>query len=74
MKTDSIFYQLFLELPGVFFQVIGKYPTLVNSYQFRSVEIKQTAFRLDGILVPDSESAKTPIHFEELQMQKDTTN
>ncbi|MDY7002571.1 MAG: Rpn family recombination-promoting nuclease/putative transposase [Cyanobacteriota bacterium] len=72
MKTDSIFYRLFLELPGVYFQLIGQSPTLANSYQFRSVEIKQTAFRLDGVLVPNTESPTTPVHFGEVQMQKDT--
>lgn len=73
MRTDSIFYRLFLEFPGVFFQLIGKSPDLANSYQFRSVEIKQTSFRLDGILVPNAESPTTPIHFGEVQMQKDLT-
>jgi len=72
MKTDSIFYRLFLEMPGVYFQLIGQSPTLANSYKFRSVEIKQTAFRLDGVLVPNTESPTTPIYFGEVQMQKDT--
>ncbi len=72
MKTDSIFYRLFLEMPGVYFQLIGQSPTLANSYKFRSVEIKQTAFRLDGVLVPNTESPNTPINFGEVQMQKDT--
>ncbi|NES73500.1 MAG: DUF2887 domain-containing protein [Okeania sp. SIO2D1] len=40
-------------MPGVYFQLIGKSPTLANSYKFRSVEIKQTAFHLDGVLVPN---------------------
>ncbi|OZH54851.1 hypothetical protein AFK68_08255 [Hydrocoleum sp. CS-953] len=71
MKTDSIFYRLFLEMPGVYFQLIGESPTLANSYKFQSVEIKQTAFRLDGVLVPNTESPTTPIHFGEVQMQKD---
>ncbi|NEO56349.1 MAG: Rpn family recombination-promoting nuclease/putative transposase [Okeania sp. SIO3B5] len=72
MKTDSIFYRLFLEMPGIYFQLIGQSPTLANSYQFHSVEIKQTAFRLDGVLVPNTESQTTPVHFGEVQMQKDT--
>ena len=73
MKTDSIFYRLFLEMPGIYFQLIGQSPTLADSYEFRSVEIKQTAFRLDGVLVPKTESATTPIHFGEVQMQTDTS-
>ncbi|NEP81446.1 MAG: DUF2887 domain-containing protein [Okeania sp. SIO3C4] len=70
MKTDSIFYRLFLELPGIYFQLIGQSPTLANSYQFRSVEIKQTAFRLDGVLVPNTQSPDTPIHFTEVHAAK----
>ncbi|NEP84879.1 MAG: DUF2887 domain-containing protein [Okeania sp. SIO3B3] len=70
MKTDSIFYRLFLEIPGVYFQLIGQSPTLANSYKFRSVEIKQTAFRLDGVLVPNIQSPDTPIHFTEVHAAK----
>jgi predicted transposase/invertase (TIGR01784 family) len=73
MKTDSIFYRLFLEMPGIYFQLIDQSPTLADSYDFRSVEIKQTAFRLDGVLIPKTESPTTPIHFGEVQMQKDTS-
>jgi len=60
-------------MPGIYFQLIGQSPTLADSYQFRSVEIKQTAFRLDGVLIPQTESPTTPIHFGEVQMGKDTT-
>jgi predicted transposase/invertase (TIGR01784 family) len=73
MKTDSIFYRLFLELPGVYFQLIGQSPNMADYYEFRSVEIKQTAFRLDGVLIPKTESPTTPVRFCEVQMQKDTT-
>ncbi|NEQ41337.1 MAG: DUF2887 domain-containing protein [Okeania sp. SIO3I5] len=59
MKTDSIFYRLFLEMPGIYFQLIGESPTMAKSYKFQSVEIKQTAFRLDGILVPNKQSPTT---------------
>ena len=60
-------------MPGIYFQLIGQSPTLADSYEFRSVEIKQTAFRLDGVLIPKTESPTTPIHFWEVQMQTDTT-
>jgi len=73
MKTDSIFYRLFLEMPGIYFQLIGQSPTLADAYEFRAVEIKQTAFRLDGVLVPKTESLRTPLHFCEVHKQKDTT-
>jgi predicted transposase/invertase (TIGR01784 family) len=73
MKTDSIFYRLFLELPGVYFQLIGQSPNMADYYEFRSVEIKQTAFRLDGVLIPKTGSQTTPVRFCEVQMQKDTS-
>ncbi|NEP39881.1 MAG: DUF2887 domain-containing protein [Okeania sp. SIO2H7] len=31
MKTDTIFYRLFLEMPGIYFQLIGQSPTLAYS-------------------------------------------
>ncbi|MEB3339346.1 Rpn family recombination-promoting nuclease/putative transposase [Okeania sp.] len=58
-------------MPGIYFELLGESPTQASSYRFRSVEIKQTGFRLDGVLVPNTQSADTPIHFGEVQMQKD---
>ncbi|WP_017655943.1 DUF2887 domain-containing protein [Fortiea contorta] len=43
MKTDSIFYRLFQEFTSIFFELIGNPPETANTYQFASVEIKQTA-------------------------------
>jgi predicted transposase YdaD len=41
MKTDSIFYRLFQEIPSIFFELIGNSPQLAELYQFSSVEIIQ---------------------------------
>ncbi|MDK2460462.1 DUF2887 domain-containing protein, partial [Aphanizomenon sp. PH219] len=49
MKTDSIFYRLFQEIPSIFFELIGNSPQLAELYQFSSVEVKQTALRIDGV-------------------------
>lgn len=65
MKTDSIFYRLFQKIPSIFFELIGNYPELAKFYQFSSVEIKQTAFRIDGVFLP-SESTENPIYFLEV--------
>ncbi|MBD2456750.1 Rpn family recombination-promoting nuclease/putative transposase [Nostoc sp. FACHB-87] len=70
MKTDSIFYRLFQEFPSIFFELIGNPPEIANSYQFASVEIKQTAFRIDGVFLP-TEDKKSPIYFVEVQFQSD---
>ena len=70
MKTDSIFYRFFQELPGIFFELIGNTPETANNYQFSSVEIKQTAFRIDGIFLP-ARGDENPIYFVEVQFQPD---
>ncbi|HLO84306.1 MAG TPA: Rpn family recombination-promoting nuclease/putative transposase, partial [Nostocaceae cyanobacterium] len=69
MKTDSIFYRLFQEFPSLFFELIGYSPELADIYQFSSVEVKQTAFRIDGVFLP--ETAENPIYFVEVQFQTD---
>ncbi len=70
MKTDSIFYRLFQEFPNIFFELIGDDSEAVTNYQFSSVEIKQTAFRIDGVFIPKSK--KKPIYFVEVQFQPDS--
>lgn len=71
MKTDSIFYQLFLTFPSIFFELIGHSPTKGSRYEFRSVEIKQTAFRIDGVFLPTSDTSFQTVYFVEVQFQKD---
>ncbi len=67
MKTDTIFYQLFQTFPAAFFELIEQ-PDLANSgYQFTSTEIKQLAFRLDGLFLPREDSIDEPIYFAEVQ-------
>ncbi len=66
VKTDSLFYRIFQTLPESFFDLIGQSP---EGYQFRSVEIKQTAFRVDGVFLPDTPAQ--PIYFVEVQFQND---
>jgi predicted transposase/invertase (TIGR01784 family) len=73
VKTDSIFYRLFKTFPWIFFQLIGRSNVDANSYQFVSVELKQTAFRIDGVFSPTVESEEQPVYFLEVQFQPDTT-
>ena len=70
MKTDSIFYRLFQEIPSIFFELIGNSPQLAELYQFSSVEVKQTAFRIDGVFLPN-QNTDNPIYFLEVQFQLD---
>ncbi len=71
MKTDALLYALFQNFPALFFEVIGEDPQKATDYHFRAVEVKQTAFRLDGVLLPTDPTA--PIYFLECQFQKDPT-
>jgi predicted transposase/invertase (TIGR01784 family) len=73
VKTDSIFYRLFQTFPRIFFELIGQPNIDVSTYQFASVELKQTAFRVDGVFVPIAESSNQPVYFVEVQFQLDTT-
>ncbi|NOR68305.1 MAG: DUF2887 domain-containing protein [Methylomarinum sp.] len=52
MKTDTLFYRLFKNAPELVLQLAGLDYTDTQKYRFNSEEIKQTAFRLDGILTP----------------------
>lgn len=71
LKTDSIFYRLFQANPSLLFDLVGQPSELADGYEFRSVEIKQLAFRIDGVLLPKSESTDQTVWFVEVQFQKD---
>jgi len=71
MKTDKIFYTLFQIFPELLFQLLGQPTDFAQNYQFQSVEIKELAFRLDGIFLPNSNALDDPIYFLEVQFQKD---
>ncbi|MEI6069734.1 MAG: DUF2887 domain-containing protein, partial [Methylococcaceae bacterium] len=70
MKTDTLFYRLFKRKPQVALELLGlEYQS--ESYRFCSEEIKQTAFRLDGIFTPLGDDAGQPLIFVEVQYQPD---
>ncbi len=71
MKTDILFAEIFKEFPSIFFEFIGKPETNTNAYSFTSPEIKQRAFRLDGVFAPNAELPNEPIYFVEIQFYKD---
>ncbi len=72
MKTDSIFYRLFQTFPGAFFELINRQSYEASAYEFASVELKQTAFRIDGVFLPAPNLRERPIYFLEVQFQKDS--
>jgi predicted transposase/invertase (TIGR01784 family) len=71
MRTDTIFYQIFQTLPGTLFELIGEAIDVANDYEFKSVEVKELSFRIDGVFVPSLELSDRPIYFVEVQFQKD---
>ncbi len=71
MKTDSIFYRIFQTLPASFFELINLPASEADIYDFASVELKQTAFRIDGVFLPTNNQKEQPIYFVEVQFQKD---
>jgi predicted transposase/invertase (TIGR01784 family) len=71
LKTDSIFYRIFQTDPGILFELLGQSADRAQGYEFRSVEIKQLAFRIDGVLLPRPDAPDQTIWFVEVQFQKD---
>lgn len=71
MKTDSIFYQIFLRFPQSFFDLIGESSAKVENYEFTSREVKQLSFRLDGLFLPTTEETDLPLYLLEVQFQPD---
>ena len=71
MQTDSLFYALFQSAPGLFFELLGEPSTASVGYRFASVELKQTAFRIDGVFLPPEADLEAPVYFLEVQFRRD---
>jgi predicted transposase/invertase (TIGR01784 family) len=69
VKTDSIFYNIFKTFPNIFFELVNRPGPTADNYEFSSVEVKQLAFRIDGVFLPNSPNL--PIYFGEVQFQPD---
>ena len=71
MKTDSIFFEIFQKLPQTLFELLDEPIERKEQYDFCSVEVKQTAFRIDGVFIPKPGAADQTVIFVEVQFQKD---
>ena len=69
MRRDTIFYQLFRQSPTLLFNLIDRPPINASQYIFDSIEVKETAFRIDGVFVPPNSSGI--VYFCEVQFQLD---
>ena len=56
MRRDSIFYQLFRQSPTLLFELLPQFPNNYQQYTFEAIEVKETSFRMDGVLVPPDPS------------------
>jgi predicted transposase/invertase (TIGR01784 family) len=71
MKTDSLFYRLLKAQPTLAFELAGLAVPEPERYGFISQEIKQTAFRLDGLIEPPADRPDAPRGYVEVQFQPD---
>jgi predicted transposase YdaD len=69
MRTDSLFYRLFQDWPELVLELAGL-ETPAAGYVLRAEEIKQTGFRLDGVLAPPDDRPDGPLVFIETQFQQ----
>jgi len=67
MRTDTIFYQIFLTFHSLLFELLDLPVENADGYKFTSVEVKEKAFRFDGIFIPDRTDKL--IYFVEVQFQ-----
>jgi predicted transposase/invertase (TIGR01784 family) len=68
MKTDTLFYQLFNTFHTLLFELIERPIAEAEGYEFSSVEVKEKAFRFDGIFSPKAKDK--PIYLIEVQFQQ----
>jgi len=70
MKTDKLFYRIFLNQPSLLAELIPGLPVDCK-FDYTAPVIKEQEFRLDGVLTPLSKDTKLPLVFLEAQMQAD---
>ncbi|MDB9374647.1 Rpn family recombination-promoting nuclease/putative transposase [Nodularia sphaerocarpa] len=73
MKRDTIYYQIFKRFPALIFELIDYSTEQAQNYRFESVEVKETAFRIDGVFLPPEDAKPRVILFAEVQFQRDET-
>ncbi|GET44224.1 hypothetical protein MiSe_90500 [Microseira wollei NIES-4236] len=54
-----------------FFELINQSPDEAVAYEFTSREVKQLAFRLDGLFLPTTNEPEKPLYLVEVQFQPD---
>lgn len=70
MKTDKLFYRLFLSQPGLIAELIPEIPKDCE-FTYSAPGVKEKGFELDGLLTPVAKDLSLPLVFLEAQMQGD---
>ena len=70
MRTDKLYYQIFLAQPALLAELIPGLPADC-AFEYVAPVVKEREFRLDGLLVPLSNDPMVPLIFLEAQMQPD---
>ena len=70
MKTDKLFYRIFLSQPALISELLPDIPSNCE-FDYSSPVVKETELRLDGVLTPLAADLNLPLVFLEAQMQSD---
>ena len=69
MKTDKLFYRLFLSQPGLITELIPEIPKDCE-FTYSAPAVKEKGFAIDGLLTPIAKDLNLPLVLE-AQMQRD---
>jgi predicted transposase/invertase (TIGR01784 family) len=70
MKTDKLFYRIFLSQPDLIAELLPGVPPDCE-FEYSAPVVKEVEVRLDGLLIPSSDELSLPLVFLEAQMQSD---
>jgi predicted transposase YdaD len=70
MKTDKLFYRIFLSQPDLISELLPGIPAGCE-FDYSAPVVKEREVRLDGLLTPVSDDLSLPLVFLEAQMQSD---
>jgi predicted transposase/invertase (TIGR01784 family) len=70
MKTDKLFYRIFLAQPSLIAELLSDIPDDCQ-FEYTAPVVKEKEVRLDGLLTPVGDRPNLPIIFLEAQMQRD---
>jgi len=68
MKIDKFLYNFFRQFRSAFFTLIGEDQRKAGKYKFTAIEVKEQAFRFDGVFTPETKG--DAIYFLEAQFGK----